>query len=140
MKATLYRIESSNEGTFGLMVAQQLCLYSGELPWRDNRSGISCIPAGSYEVVWAWSNHFRRPMYLLLGTEPRAGIREHSANFMGDRAMGLKCQLEGCIALGEKLGWMGGQKAVLISKPAIRRFEEFMQHKLFTLEIRDGYR
>lgn len=75
-------------------------------------------------------------MYLLLGTEPRAGIREHSANLMGNREMGFKAQLNGCIAFGERLGWIEGQKALLLSAPAVRRFEEHMGYKPFTLEIR----
>jgi len=74
-------------------------------------------------------------MYLLLGTDPRAGIRAHSANFMGDLSMGYKRQLNGCIAFGEKVGIMDGQKALLLSAPAVRRFESHMEYKRFTLEI-----
>ena len=72
----------------------------------------------------------------LLGTEPRTGIRKHPANFMGDAALGLRSQLNGCIALGERLGWMDGQKALLLSAPAVRRFESHMSHRPFLLEIR----
>lgn len=77
-------------------------------------------------------------MYLLLGTDPRAGIREHPANLMGDETLGYRRQLNGCIALGEKLGWIDRQKALLVSAPAVRRFEAFMQWQPFTLEIRNG--
>lgn len=77
-------------------------------------------------------------MYLLLGTDPRAGIRKHPANFMGDDRMGYRRQLNGCIALGERLGWMDGQKALLLSAPAVRRFEDHMQRKPFLLEIRNA--
>lgn len=75
-------------------------------------------------------------MYLVLGTGPRAGIRLHAANLMGDDAMGYRRQLNGCIAFGERLGWMDGQKALLLSAPAMRRFESFMGGKPFTLEIK----
>jgi hypothetical protein len=77
-------------------------------------------------------------MYLLLGTEPRAGIRKHPANLMGAIDKGFRAQLNGCIALGEKLGWIDGQKALLLSAPAMRRFESIMGGKPFTLEIRNG--
>jgi len=50
----------------------------------------------------------------------------------------LRSQLNGCIALGERKGWIDGQKALLISAPAIRRFEECFAGKAFTLEIRDA--
>jgi hypothetical protein len=77
-------------------------------------------------------------MYLLGKTDPRVGIRAHSANFMGDKSLGYRMQLNGCIALGEQLGWMEGQKALLLSAPAVRRFENHMGHKPFMLEIRDA--
>jgi hypothetical protein len=77
-------------------------------------------------------------MYLLLGSEPRAGIRLHAANLMGDDAMGYRRQLNGCIAFGERLGWMDGQKALLVSAPAVTKFENHMQRQPFTLEIRNG--
>ena len=57
---------------------------------------------------------------------------------MGDRAMGYKCQLLGCIALAEKRGIMDGQPALLLSQPAVRAFEDYFAGKPFTLEVRDA--
>jgi hypothetical protein len=57
---------------------------------------------------------------------------------MGDDSMGYRRQLNGCIALGERLGWLEGQKALLLSAPAVRRFEEYMGHRPFTLEVRNA--
>lgn len=135
----LTRFDRGDQGTFGRLVTPGgLGLYTGELPYRDNRANASCILLGVYNVIWAYSDHFRRELYLLLGTEPRGGIRAHSANFMGDDTMGYKKQLNGCIALGEKLGWMDDQKALLLSAPAVRRFEEHMGRASFKLEIVNG--
>lgn len=137
--AVLERAETGDQGTFGSMWARGLRLYSGELPDRGNAPNISCIPQpGLHQVAWTWSPAFRRFMYLLLGTEPRAGIRAHSANFMGDDTKGWRRQLNGCLALGEKLGWMDGQKALLLSAPAVRRFEDHMGRRPFLLEIRNA--
>ena len=138
MAVFLERFDRSDQGTFGRLTAGSLSLYSGELPWRDNRPNVSCVPPGTYRVAWTYSDRFRRWMYLLLGTNPRAGIRKHAANLMGDDRMGYRRQLNGCIALGEKLGWMDGQKALLLSAPAVRRFEEHMGRKPFLLEIVDA--
>lgn len=135
----LTRLDSGDQGTFGHIITPSgLFLYTGELPWRDNRESESCIPDGVYNVVWTFSTHFRRFMYLLEGTDPRLGIRMHSANFMGDATLGYKKQLNGCIALGEKLGVMNGQKAVLVSVSAVRRFETEMGQRPFKLEIVNG--
>lgn len=137
-RVILERREEGDQGTFGVYVAPGgFHCFSGELPDRDNASNISRLPAGLYDVTWTWSPRFRRFMYLLLGTSPRAGIREHPANLMGDASKGYRAQLNGCIALGEKLGWIDRQKALLMSTPAVRRFESHMQRKPFVLEIRN---
>lgn len=134
--ATLDRVDSGDQGTFGRFKVGPLALYSGELPWRDNASNVSCIPAGRYECRWTYSPKFKRNMYVLMDTDPRAGIRAHSANLMGDKAQGYRAQLNGCLALGERLGWLDGQKALLVSAPAMRRFEAYLAGAPFTLEIR----
>lgn len=135
--AVLTRRDSGDQGVFGTLVTRSgLQLLTGELPDRENASSVSCIPEGVYTVVWTWSPRFKRMMYLVDGVRGRAGIRFHSANLMGDKALGFRAQLNGCIALGERLGWMDGQKALLLSAPAIRKFESLMGGKTFSLEIR----
>lgn len=134
--ARLSRLETSEEGTFGRFTFYDFMCFSGELPWNDNQSNISCIPKGSYVCIWTYSPRFKRKMFEIKGVPARAGIRIHSANFMGDDRRGFKRQLNGCIALGEKLGAMDGQKALFISKPAIRRFETLTNGKPFLLEIK----
>jgi hypothetical protein len=135
----LTRFESTSQGTFGkLQTPEGLVLFSGELPWRDNAPNYSCIPPGTYECKWTYSPAFKRPMYLVTGVPRRTGIRKHAANFMGDVSVGFKSQLHGCIALGEKIGWIQNQKALLLSAPAIRRFEALMKQEPFTLEVING--
>lgn len=132
------RADTGDQGTFGRLYAPDYRCYTGELPERDNVPGVSRVLAGKYRCEWTYSPAFRRFMYLLLDTAPRAGIREHAANFMGDKAKGYRSQLNGCIALGERLGWMGGQKALLLSAPAVRAFETRMGGIPFELEIRNA--
>lgn len=139
-RITLTRLESSDHGTFGTFVVPNddynEYFYSGELPWRDNASNVSCIPTGTYRAVWSFSPRFKRYMYELAGVPNRTGIRIHSANFMGDDSKGFKRQLNGCISLGEKLGVMDGQRALLVSSPAVRRFQDLMKGQPFELEIK----
>lgn len=137
MNVTLTRFDKSDDGVFGRLEADGFTCFTGELPERDNRTGESCVlPTGTFRVVWAASPAFRRFTYRLLDTPGRSGILIHSANLMGDRKLGRRAQLLGCIALGERLGWMDGQKALLTSAPAVRRFERLMGRKPFNLEIR----
>lgn len=133
----LQRVETSDEGTFGVIHLDGVRLFTGELPWRENRGNASCIPAGKYRAVMTFSNRFRKRLYLVAPVEDRAGIRIHPANRMGDKSLGYVSELLGCIALGERLGWINKQKALLLSAPAVRKLERFMKNEAFILEIKD---
>lgn len=136
----LQRKESTDQGTFGRLTIGQFSCYTGELPWRDNQRGISCIPAGSYKVGWVFASEWRggRWVYLLQDVPSRSSVLMHSGNYCGDKALGYRTHVQGCILLGEKLGWIDGQKAILLSTPMVRQFEQLMGGKLFTLEIHDA--
>lgn len=135
----LHRFETSDQGTFGRIRIGEELFYTAELPWRDNQRNISCIPAGVYSCKLTMSSRFYKLLYLVLGVNMRDGIRIHSANLAGDVSLGWKAQLNGCIALGEKLGKIGNQKAVLLSQPAVRKFEKLMNGQPFILEIVNDY-
>jgi hypothetical protein len=126
---------TDNQGTFGTLTAESFSAFSGELPWRDNAGSLSCIPVGSYKVVWAKSPRLKRYTYRLLDVPGRSGVLIHSANLMGDVSLGFKSQLLGCIALGERLGRLDNQKALLVSMPAVRSFESLLGGQPFILEI-----
>lgn len=96
-KVILKRIKDSGKVTIGEFTFETLegistTLFSLELPWKDNKTGISCIPLGIYKVTTTFSNRFKQNMWEVLNVPSRKGIRIHPANFVQ--------QLEGCIALG----------------------------------------
>lgn len=141
-KVIVNRIFSNDHGTFGKVRIEVNGLYnfyscfSLELPDRGNKSNISCIPMGSYKCIWSYSPRFKKYTYEILEVPKRTGIRIHSANLAGDKEKGFKAQLNGCIALGEKIGTIDKQQAILVSKPAIRKFETILNYKPFILEIK----
>ena len=137
-RAVLIRFQTGNQGTFGKIVVGAQSWFTGELPWMDNQNDISCIPVGIYRAKQTFSPHMGRITYELSGVSKRANVRIHSANLMGSVASGFKTQLLGCIALGEQMGTMDGQKCLLLSRSAIRQFEDALDHKPFTLEIKNG--
>lgn len=136
MRALLERFETGDQGTFGRMTVEGAPWYSGELPDRGNAPNVSRIPDGTYRCDWTYSPAFKRMMYLVRDVPGRSGIRIHSANLMGDKAKGLKSHLYGCIALAERRGWLEGQKAILVSRPACSQFEDALGRQSFELEIR----
>jgi hypothetical protein len=139
LKALLSRFYTSDQGTFGRLRVENKTWFSGELPFRNNENDFSDIPEGFYECSWTWSNHFKRYTYELR-VPGRFGVRIHPANFFGDAKKGLRCQLEGCICLGEKVGQMEGQRAILLSAPAIREFETLMNKQPFLLEVKNEFK
>lgn len=92
--------------------------HTVELPWKDNAKGISCIPAGTYQMAFTMSNRFKVPLWLVLDVPGRAGVRIHAANFAH--------QLEGCIALGMGRADLNGDGVpdVTQSKRAIELFHQ----------------
>lgn len=137
--AFLQRFDQSDQGTFGFLSAGGLLVYTGELPWRGNAPNISCVPAATYRCLFTHSPRFGRHLYLVDRVPSRSGIRVHPANLMGDKRLRFRSQLNGCIAAGEKLGYLEGQKAVLLSAPAVRRLETYFGGRPFNLEIRNPF-
>ena len=133
----LQRITTSDEGTFGELTVDDKKWFTGELPWHDNQPSVSCIPSGTYLVEMDPSPRFKRDLYELRKVPNREAILIHPANFMGDEKKGFKSQLNGCIAVGLRLGALDGQRALLLSRDAVTEFEEHMERLPFELEIRD---
>ena len=61
-------------------------------------AGKTAIPAGIYNVIVNWSEHFQQMLPLLEGVEDYSGVRIHKGNSSKDT--------EGCLLLG--LDWGGG--------------------------------
>lgn len=127
---TVIRTLTSPTGTFGVIQFPGESLYTVERPWLENRGGVSCIPTGLYRCRWTLSPRLKKFTYEVLNVPNRTGIRIHAANFPN--------QVIGCIALGERIGTIDGRSALLLSAPAVRRFNLTMAQKEFQLEVRNG--
>ena len=90
MELLLNRVYYKN-GTNGKISYQgQLICQSVELPWRDNKRNISCVPEGRYVLVKRF--HPKHGEQLELSHVPkREAILIHPANF-------AMRELQGCIA------------------------------------------
>lgn len=135
-KVILTRFDSSDQGSFGRIDYKGNARFTGELPDRNNASNISCIPCGLFVVRWTLSPRLKKYTYEVVGVPGRGGIRFHSANLFGDTTKGYVAQLLGCISIGERIGYIKKQKALLVSRPAVAHFEDTMQRLPFLLEIR----
>ena len=125
MKITLQRLSSTDQGTRGLLLMDGFWCHTLELPWRDNRPNVSCIPPGEYPLRKVRARRAiggRRDLYLVEDVPGRSGILLHAGNLAGDPAMGYRRHSWGCPLLGRHAGVLDGQRAVLASRPAVRDF------------------
>lgn len=135
-EASLYRYEGSDQGTFSLMVSVGFRCHVVELPWRENRRNISCVPVGRYLCKIRRSPRFGR-VYELQDVEGRSYVLTHSGNVAGDRTKGWKTHSAGCLLLGRYRGKIGNQKAVMCSRPTLRKFMQTMGDDPFWLNIQE---
>lgn len=137
LRCTLTRGKSSPAGTFGVLEAPgKKRWFSLELPWKDNKRKLSCIPAGVYVAKLRQSPRFGK-VYHLQNVAGRSYILIHSGNYAGDVELGYRSHVEGCILLGKRVGLLDGQRAVLLSRPAVREFMSLLDDQPFELEIKD---
>jgi len=92
-----------------LIEGEHFC-FTLEDPWLGNEPFKSCIPTGTYGVIYTISTRFAREMPRIIGVPGRLGVLLHPGNTDADT--------EGCVLLGDKqLG-----QDLLNSRAAFDRF------------------
>jgi Family of unknown function (DUF5675) len=141
-KVRLIRGQSTEQGTFGVLVYGSNSCFTLELPWLNNVRKLSCIPLGTYDVVPHKSPKFGRCL-LVENVPARDNILFHSANLAGNSLAGWDTQLQGCIAPFRRHGYMRNrydkmQRAGLVSRPATQALYEWAGKAGFTLVIMEA--
>lgn len=134
----LFRMKRGDQGTLGMLFYEGFRCYTLELPWKDNKRNISCIPSGSYNVKVRLSPRYGK-VYWVSNVPDRSFILIHSGNWAGDRSKKFRSHVNGCILLGQKRGLLAGQLAILNSKITIRRFIRKIEFQPFTLNIHEEF-
>ena len=122
----LIRDSYSDMGTFGkLYIDNEFFCYTVEQVWKDNRENESCIPEGVYSLQLRYSPVVKRTSagefeegYEITNVLNRTYVMLHVANVASD--------LQACIGVGESLGFVKDQWAVLNSRNTFRK----LMHKL----------
>lgn len=86
-----------------------------------------------------WRVTRRRSTYHIKDVPDRSWILAHSGNYAGDVTKGLKSHVEGCVELGTRMGWIGGQRAVLLSRSMMRKFHKLMNGRKASITIIDPW-
>lgn len=128
MRLKLYR-QYTPWGTYGRIFtweSKRLVCCTVERPWLDNKPNVSCIPHGSYRLVYTKSPKFGMRFHLenkaigvtLKAPGERTHIMLHAAN--------VPSELEGCIAPVSYLCVMGREPGGAESTAALRRLETLL--------------
>ncbi|MCS4157759.1 DUF5675 family protein [Salinibacter ruber] len=146
MKLLLRRLYKSDVQTRGTLEVrngdeQVLKCKTLELPWRENKNRVSCIPAGTYPVEYreaVESGSFGYDHFHVRDVEGRSYILIHRGN--------LYTQILGCILVGRKFVDINGDghPDVTHSGPTLSRLRDVLSGPLQSegsvpLEIQDGY-
>ena len=93
--ATLKRITDDTH-TYGVLLVEGLpCCVTLELPWKNNKEDISCIPKGKYMCCLRQSGKHGKT-YEVKNVKGRTHILFHIGNYLS--------KTEGCILLGSEFG------------------------------------
>jgi len=133
----LHRMPSTTHGTFGKLTCPEVgfSCFSGEPPWKDNRTAVSCIPDGEYEVKIRQSPKFGTSFHVT-NVPGRSYILIHSGAYCGDKELKLLTHSSGCILLGKSIGKLSGQRALFNSRLAVAEFKRAMNNEPFKLIVK----
>ena len=133
MKAKLNRLTYGKKQTIGKLYILddndyiQAEFDTLELHWKDNKTFISCILEGNYNVVTRYSKKFGSH-FQIQDVENRTYILIHQGNFYTD--------IEGCILIGKDLADINndGLIDVIDSAEAMQKLKKMFLES-FKLEI-----
>lgn len=127
----LIRLEETEQGTIGVLKINKVVFcFTLEPPDRENRSNVSSIPAQQYKVK-PYSSVKYPDVYQIADVPDRSSILFHPGNVVGHTA--------GCILLGESLGKLQGDRAILNSGKTFEKFRNILRDGGHHLTISEVY-
>lgn len=125
----ILRTTNQSKQTLGRLLYKNFSCFTLELPWKDNKTEISCIPAGKYKVSRRYSSKYGDHLQVL-DVKDRTYILIHSGNYYSD--------ILGCILVGSSLVDLNkdGYKDVTESKNTLKKLLSILPKTNITLEIR----
>lgn len=110
----LHRFVLTKAITLGRFTYENETFYTVERPWLDNRTNVSCIPAGGYAMARVDSPKFGPGTWKVLDVPKRTDILFHVGNTVDD--------VVGCLGVG--LTVYPDLKGVGSSRNGLNRFLE----------------
>lgn len=131
MRAILERYCFPRYCTIGRMNVGDGVVYTLELPWKDNKPGISCIPPGIYPVH-RYASMEKGLVLRLEGVADRDAIEMYAGNIAADT--------HGGIIVGLTVMLMNEDASLQRSRAALSQLLPwFTQGEAHTLEVRTSF-
>lgn len=93
---------------------------------------MTAIPAGTFELVMAWSNRFQRLLPRLLEVPYFRGIYIHNGNY--------PTHTDGCILVGKKKGENSVFESVLALEEILPKIKKLCEKSKVFMEIEGGFK
>ena len=99
-----------------------------ELPWKDNKTNVSCVPKSVYKVLHRTSEKYKK-QFILQDVRDRRYILIHQGNFNTDT--------RGCILVGSSFRQVNNDSLLDItsSKRTLSQLLEATEGEVFELTI-----
>lgn len=125
----LIRTKDTGKETLGELRYKNFSCKTLELPWKNNKPDISCIPKGTYTCKYTFSPKFLKYTYEVKNVAGRSGIRLHSGNYF--------FQIQGCILIGSAFTDLNkdGEVDVINSRDTVNKFETLLNKADFILKV-----
>jgi hypothetical protein len=128
----LVRLEETDAGTIGILKIDKLVFcFTLEPKDMENKVNVSSIPAQQY-ICKRVESPTHGDTFEVMNVPGRSHVLFHKGNTAQDT--------QGCILLGEKIGFLHGKRAVLQSEMAFYEFMETLnEHRELHLTIQEIY-
>lgn len=129
----IVRIEKHSDCIRGVVKLEGVAVCKTlELPFNDNKTNVSAIPAGIYKGKPHHSPS-RGEVFKILDVPGRTDILIHAGNTAKDT--------QGCVLIGQEYGELEGKTAVINSKAALADLRKHLAgENSFIVEVREDYK
>lgn len=137
IEVTIKRQYESDTQTIGVLMVYSEALFVArtfELPWRNNKRYVSCIPTGRYDCIWSHS-----PILSMEAKEPISTYEVIVENRNGIRITDNRYHdaIKRCIVLGDIAVIANNDNDIskVNSIETLKKFNAIMNQKPFSLMI-----
>lgn len=114
----------------------ELICRTMEKPWLQNKKGLSCVPAGLYDLIYRVSPSAGKTFYFSSEKLNVTLDDESGRTYIQLDVANVQSELDGCVAVGSDFDFMRGEQAVIDSEKTKTFLMGILGKKSHTIEIK----